>query len=124
MAKSKIEWKWDTDYLDRSVLVVAKKRGKLAWAEVLEALYDSGKFNGRVFLLDIPVNSELPMDLYDEGDVWLLYQPDDYLGKDSAERLRPKKPADDKCPNCGADIKKGNRDYIFCPDCGQEIYWD
>ena len=129
--KSKIKYQWDTDYLGRSILRVTRKTGKLTWSEVMEELYDSGKFNGYVFLLPLHIMDELPLDLYDEGDIWNLYQSDDILGKDSTERLIPKKllPVyrDDKrgeCPTCHAQMEKDDRGYAFCRDCGQEIYWD
>lgn len=129
--KSKIQVEWGTDCFGRSILKVSRKTGKLSWSEVIEELHDSGKFEGVVFLLDLHITGELPVDLYDEGDIWLLYQPDDYLGKDSCERLIPKKllPVDSndksgECPACHARLEKDEKGYAFCRDCGQEIYWD
>lgn len=131
MAKSKITYEWEEDYRGRSVLVVRRKKGKLTWSEVLEELTDSGEYYGRRLLLELNVTGELPMDLYDEGDVWMLYQPDDYLGKEGAERLRPKKAIEhykepDKfmCPTCSAEVEYEDKKYTYCRECGQEVYWD
>lgn len=76
----------------RCMLVVRRKRGKLILSEVLEELTDSGKYTGSRFVLELDISGYLPFDLYDEGDIWMLYRPDNYLGKEGSERLRPKKP--------------------------------
>ena len=131
--KSKIEFGWDTDYQDRSFLRVTRKTGKLTWSEVLEMLTDSRDFNGQTFVLELPVTGELPFDLYDEGDVWFLYQTDEYFGKEGSGRLRPRKVVDisgsgayrhGRCSTCNSEVKTDGREFLYCHDCGQELYWD
>ena len=133
MAKSKIKFEWTEDIHRRRALKVERKRGKLTWSEVLETLYDSGLYEGFRFVLEVHVTDTLPYDLYDEGDVWLLYQPDDYLGKKCTERLRPMKPvmvAETKegkrmgtCPTCSGDVKRTGINDQFCTCCGQKLDW-
>lgn len=56
-------FEWEEDYCGRRVLVVRRKKGKLTWSEVLEALTDSGEYYERKFLLELNVTGELPLDL-------------------------------------------------------------
>lgn len=133
MAKSKIEYEWIQDCYGRYCLKVTRKKGKLSWSEVVEKLHDSGDFAGRHFVLEVHISEELPMDLYDEGDIWLLYEIDDYLGKDWVTRLTPQKlnmvskssrgKMSGMCPICYKEISMTTEKINFCSSCGQEIDW-
>lgn len=132
MAKSKIEYEFVHDCFNRPCLKVQKKRGKLSYDEVFEALFDSRIFEGRNFIQEFHIGEELPDDLYDTGDVWYLYEIDDYFKKNWADRLIPKKldvvsnikgKMSGICPNCCHEIIKTTQEIHFCEACGQEITW-
>ena len=41
------------------------------------------------------------------------------------EKQMPNKPINDKCENCGEDVRNwtGDDNFKYCPDCGQRIDW-
>lgn len=133
MAKSKITYEWSDDGTGRTCLKVRRKTGKLTWSEVMEVLHDDYRFEGRYFLLELHSTGYLPEDLYDEGDIWVLYEPEDYFKKDWPQRLRPLKPNMQSianghriatCPTCCADVKKTGVNDGYCSACGQELDWN
>ncbi len=133
MAKSKIEYEWIEDFKERMCLKVSRKKGKLSWDEVMEVLHDSGKFEGRYFIQEFHIMSELPTDMFEDGDVWYLYELDDYLGKNWIDRLLPQKllftsktefgKITGICPTCGKEIVQKTEKINYCASCGQEIVW-
>ena len=80
MAKVTITEEFDSR--DRKYYKLEKKKGTISRREAYEAMEAAGYF-GR-FLIDLPVPEDVPMELYDPGDCWWLYDPEDILG-DRAE---------------------------------------
>ena len=41
------------------------------------------------------------------------------------EKQMPKKPINDKCENCGEDVRNwtGDDNFKYCPNCGQRADW-
>lgn len=134
MAKSKITYEWSDDGTGRSCLLLTRKTGKITWSEALELLHEDYQLEGRYFILELHLTGYLPEDLYDEGDIWVLYEPDDYFKRDYTQRLRPLKPKDyemkfgDKCLGCPT-CENPHLTYLngtkmnYCPQCGQELDW-
>lgn len=80
MAKVTITEEFDSR--DRKYYKLEKKKGTISRREAYEAMESAGHF-GR-FLIDFPVPEDVPFELYDPGDCWWLYAPEDLLG-DRAE---------------------------------------
>lgn len=102
MAKAKLEIYWDEDVDGVSCLVVQKKRGKLNEREVYEAL--EHKYPGQKFMHLVEIMEEPPMDLYEEGDIWLLYEPEE-----AVKILLP-----------GTNLKI-TEDSDYCRHCGKPL---
>ena len=77
MAKGKIKVEFGYDIYDIPCLIVSCKRGKLNDREVYEALEKD--YYGQIFVHIVPVPEDVPTDLYEDGDVWLLYEPYDII---------------------------------------------
>lgn len=80
MAKVTVTEEFDAK--GRKYYRLEKKKGTISRREAYEAMESKGHF-GR-FLIDFPVPEDVPMELYDPGDCWWLYAPEDLLG-DRAE---------------------------------------
>ena len=72
----------NVDLKGRTYYSLEKKRGTISQREADEAMEAAGYFGS--FLMDFRVPEDVPMELYDPGDCWRLYAPEDLLG-DKAE---------------------------------------
>ena len=83
----RLKGRWDSDAQDRPCLVLYKNRDKISEREVYEYCENHhirGKF--LVHLVRIPdYDREVPMDLYDPGEEWILYEPEEII--DLIQRL-------------------------------------
>ena len=78
MAKSKVTVEWCEDHHGIACLKVSCKSGKLNDRDVYEAIEKD--WSGNMFVRLVPIPEEVPVELYDDGDEWLLYQPYDIIG--------------------------------------------
>ena len=83
MAKINIEH--SLDFMDIPCLIVSKKKGKLNYAEVYEECVKAGIYGPH--LIPIRLNSEMPEDLFDEGDEWTLYAPENLYPKIAEDKF-------------------------------------
>ncbi len=60
-----------------------KKKGVISQQEAYEAMESEGYFGE--YLLYFPVPEDVPFDLYDPGDCWMLYKIGDMLGEKAEE---------------------------------------
>lgn len=68
-----------SDYKGVTCYRLEKKRGTISQREAYEAMESEGYFG--IFLLDFPVSQDVPFDLYEQGDCWILYKAEDLLGE-------------------------------------------
>ncbi len=68
-----------SDYKGVTCYRLEKKRGTISQREAYEAMESEGYFG--IFLLDFPVSQDVPFDLYEPGDCWILYKVEDLLGE-------------------------------------------
>lgn len=47
------------------------------------------------------------------------------MATEALEKQMPKKPINDKCENCGEDVRNwtGDDNFKYCPNCGKRIDW-
>jgi len=83
MAKIKIEH--TLDGMGTSCIRLTKSRGKITLQEAWETLTKEGCYGPK--LMTLRISDELPMDLYDEGDEWTVYDPDDIYPKLAEEKF-------------------------------------
>lgn len=83
MARINIEH--SLDFMDVPCIVVSKKRGKLNYAEVFEECVKAGIYGPHI--IPIRLGDEMPEDLFDEGDEWTLYAPEDLYPKMAEEKF-------------------------------------
>lgn len=74
---AKIEVKHTLDYMGTSCVKLRKNRGQITLREAWETLTREEIYGPRLILMNI--SEELPADLYEEGDEWTLYTPDDFF---------------------------------------------
>lgn len=67
------------DFLGTPCVFIKKARGKITLAEAYEALVKSEHYGPR--FMQINIQDETPMDLYDEGDCWMMYEPGDVIDR-------------------------------------------
>jgi len=67
------------DFMGKPCVFLRKTRGKITLAEAYEALQKSNHWGPQ--FMQINVQDETPMDLYDEGDCWTLYEPGEMLSQ-------------------------------------------
>ncbi len=75
---AKIEGFLSNDNTGRNCLVLKKKKGHINQREAYEWL-EAHNRRGCSFVHMVDCPEEVPTDLYDEGDTWILYEPDDVL---------------------------------------------
>ena len=77
MARSKVRVEWAEDYYGISCLKVFCKSGKLNDRDVYEALEHD--YPGCLYIKLVPLPEDVPTELYDDGDMWILYEPYDII---------------------------------------------
>lgn len=65
------------DFLGYPMIVLRKKKGKINMREAYEAL-EKEYLHGQ-YLLHVPAPEDVPVELYEEGDTWNLYEVDTLL---------------------------------------------
>ncbi len=83
MAKVKVTMDYDTNGVRYYRL--EKKKGKISQREAYEAMESEWQFGS--FLLDFPVPQDVPFELYDPGDCWILYKTEDLLGEKAEDEF-------------------------------------
>ena len=73
------------DFLGNPMLVLRKKKGKISMKEAYEAL-EAEHMHGQ-YLLCGPVPEEAPVELYEEGDTWEIYEVDTLLDAKAEEKF-------------------------------------
>lgn len=73
----KIQSEWTQDYNRVPCLRVSCRRGRLNAVDVYEHLQHN--YPGFLFVHLVKIHEDTPMDLYDEGDEWDLYEPFDIV---------------------------------------------
>lgn len=73
------------DYLGNPMIVLRKKKGKINMKEAYEAL-ESEQIHGQ-FLLCVPAPEDVPVELYEEGDTWEIYEVDTLLDAKAEEKF-------------------------------------
>ncbi len=72
---AKINGRWEKDNRERDCLVLRKQKGWINQKEVYEWLEQNGR-KGQNFIHMADCPEIPPDDLYEEGDTWVLYEPD------------------------------------------------
>ena len=113
---AKIEIENCIDCFNTPYIRVSKKRGQLNRREVYEALEKEGKFGH--YLIDFNVTDYVPENLYEEGDSWGLYTPEDMMEKVSEEKFNEGYDAarNDLCPEAEWEDRGYGRH--LCGNCG------
>lgn len=103
------------DFCGRDCVVIKKSTGKLTQTEVYEALQNQST---PIVLIMSMVNlsGDLPPELYEKGDEWVLYDIDTILDVSSRRHLPVKRNNPQKCPICCHEL---NSEWDYCPFCGQ-----
>lgn len=113
---AKIEIENGIDCFNTPYIRVSKKRGQLTRRETYEALEKDGRFGH--YLIDFNVTDTVPEELYEEGDSWGLYTPEDMMEKISEEKFNEgyEAASKDLCPKA----EWGGRGYgrHMCSSCG------
>lgn len=106
------------DFIGNHVYVVKSTSAKLNRQNVLEAL-EKYRLAPQILVHVIQQFDEMPMELYDKGDVWELYDPEElYPNATDALAQTPAEIVNGKCPVCGESVKY---EYRYCPACGQRL---
>ena len=138
---ARVEVEKSVDCFGVSVVLVRKKKGKLNRREVYEAMQQEGLFGN--YLSDFNIHEYSPEELYDDGDSWGLYEPNDLLGEKGEEQynkgyddcMKVQAPEGEwvgprqgnkTCNCCGAAAPKSpystEKWYSFiCPWCGARM---
>ncbi len=74
---SKLEGRWGVDNSGRDCYIISKKRGRINDLEVFEFMEKDYMLRGKslIHMVDCP-DDEVPVELYEEGDKWFLYEPE------------------------------------------------
>lgn len=75
MAKLELEFGKDGHGID--CLFIKKKKGKINEKEVYEIL--ERRFSGMMYIHIVQIFEETPESYYEDGDVWIMYEPYDIL---------------------------------------------
>lgn len=75
MAKLEMEFGKDAHGID--CLFIRKKKGKINEKEVYELL--ENRFPGMMYIHIVQIYEETPESYYEDGDVWIMYEPYDIL---------------------------------------------
>ena len=82
---AKITVSKEHDYLGNPMIVLRKKKGKIKMKEAYEAL-EAEQIHGQ-FLLCVPAPEDVPVELYEEGDTWEIYEVDTLLDAKAEEKF-------------------------------------
>ena len=114
MANLKVEQ--TTDCFGTPVVILTKKRGDIKRWEAYEAMEKNYLFGH--YLMELNVSEEVPEGLYDDGDEWGLYAPEDILGRKAEEQYEKgyQTCMDERMPESQWD---DNGYRVLCCACGQ-----
>ena len=73
--KTDVRLDYHRDVHDRLVLTASRKKGKLTTQNVIEAMEREDIYG--TWYVPLHFSGDLPDDLYDDGDSWVLYDADD-----------------------------------------------
>ena len=126
------------DCFDRPMVLLTKKRGSISRREAYEAMEKEGLWGK--YLQCLNFTEETPEELYDEGDEWMLYEPEAIWSRESEEQYNKgydecmieHMPETDwnkyhKCGICGGPAPADpycpteKWDSRICPHCGARM---
>lgn len=73
VAKIAVSVKYDTK--GKKFFLLEKSKGAISSREAYEAMESLGEFGPFLMRFDVP--EDVPMEYYDPGDAWMLYDPKD-----------------------------------------------
>ena len=82
---AKITVSKESDFLGNPMIVLRKKKGKINMREAYEAL-EENYMHGQ-YLLCVPAPEDVPVQLYEEGDTWEIYEVDTLLNEKAEEKF-------------------------------------
>lgn len=79
MSRKKITIEYIEDCHGKLCYEVSCKHGKLTAKDLYEVMESEGNFGQWLARVNVP--EDVPVDLYEDGDVWYLYEPSELFGE-------------------------------------------